>query len=80
MEFITAMGGTYDTWTELFKYKWLGTDEVIHSHELSAPYHTKTPPLIAYACFGGLISHSAELQDVQRSHDDILPPDDDYGF
>ena len=57
MEFITAMGGAYDTWTELFKYRWLGADGAIHSHEISAPCHTKTPPIIAYACFGGLINY-----------------------
>ena len=80
MEFITAMGGAYDTWTELFKYRWLAADGTTHSHELSAPCHSKTPPIIAYACFGGLIHHSEELQDVQGAHDDIIPPEDDYGF
>ena len=48
MEFITAMGGAYDTWTELFKYRWLGADGAIHNHELSAPCHTKTPPMMAW--------------------------------
>ena len=74
MEFITAMGGAYDTWTELLKYRWLGADGAIHSHEISAPWHAKTPPMMAHASFGGLISHSEELQDVQGAHDDIILP------
>ena len=80
MEFIIAMGGAYDTWTELLKYMWLGADGVIHNHEILAPCHVTTPPLVAYACFGGLISGAAKMHDVQGAHDDIIPPDDDYGF
>ena len=80
MEFISAMGGAYDTWSEMFKYRWIGGDGVIRSHEISAPCHATTPPLVAYACFGGLISGEAELHDVQGAHDDIIPPEDDYGF
>ena len=74
------MEGAYDTWTELFKYRWLGQDGAIHSHEISAPCHSPTPPLVAYAYFGGFISNEEELQDVEGAHDDIIPPDDDYGF
>ena len=41
MEFITAMGGAYDTWTELFKYRWLG-ENGFQSQERPELCHTRT--------------------------------------
>lgn len=59
------MGGAYDTYSEMFKYKWTGSDGLLRSHEIPAPCHVSSPPIIAYACFGGLISGEGELQDVK---------------
>ena len=32
MEFMTAMGGAFYTYTETFKYRWTGSDGVAHIH------------------------------------------------
>ena len=37
MEFMTTMGGAYDTYTEQFKCRWTGSNGVAHVHEISAP-------------------------------------------
>ena len=80
MEFMTAVGGAYDTYTEKFKYRWTGSDGLAHSHEISAPCHVASPPLIAYACFSVLLNGEAELQDVQDSDDKVIPLEEEFGF
>ena len=49
---------------EEFKYRYLAADGVIHSFELSAPCHSGTPPLVAYAFAVGLIDAAEDLLDV----------------
>ena len=72
-EFITTTCGGYDSYTEKFKYRYPAADGVLHSFELSAPCHSATPPLVAYAFAVGLIDAAADLLDVLRtSKDDIL--------
>ena len=80
MEFMTAVGGAYDAYTEKLKYRWTGDDERAHTHDLSAPCHVATPPLIAYACFGGLLSGEAKLQDVQGADENTIPEDEEFGL
>ena len=74
------MKGTYDSYTEKFTYR--SEDEIGHlqSTSLSAPCHAITRPLMAYAYFGGLVSSSEELQDVQSAFEDTILEDDDFGF
>ena len=43
MYFFTAMGGAYDTWTEMFTYRWTDSDGEIQSHQLSALCHSEVP-------------------------------------
>lgn len=64
MEFVAAVRGAYDAYTELFTYRWEDGSGKLRAHSLSAPCHTAVLPVIAYACFGGLISNAAELHDV----------------
>ena len=64
-EFMTSVGGENGTYTEMFKYCWTNPDGELRSHEILAPGHTASPPLYAYAYFGGLTNNEAELQDVQ---------------
>ena len=80
MEFIRAVKGSYDSYTEKFIYR--TEDEIGHlrSSSLSAPCHAVTRPLVAYAYFGGLVSSSEELQDVLSAFEDTIPEDDDFGF
>ena len=81
MEFVAAMCGAYDSYTEMFTYRWHDATGLLNSHSISAPCHVSSRPLIAYACFGGLICTPTELQDVQATDDDYIPEDDDdYGF
>ena len=79
-DFISAMGGAYDTFSEMLKYKRVGPDGLTHDFEISTPCHKASPPHLAYACFGGLISNEAELQDVYGADDGIVLVEDDYGF
>ena len=72
MEFVTAVKGAYDAYTERFTYRWDDGEGGLQSHAISAPYHTPTPPVVAYACFGGLICSEAQLQDVVGV-DKIIP-------
>ena len=60
MDFISAVGGAYDTWTDMFKCRWENTQGEVQSHELSAPCHTNIPRA-AYAYFANLISSAEEL-------------------
>lgn len=79
MEFLSAVDVSYDTYTKMFKYRWTSPDGLLHNHEVSAPCHVSSPPLIAYACFGGLISGELELNDVQGADEDIIPCDENFG-
>ena len=79
MEFMTAMGGTCDAYTKMFKYWWTAPTGELRTHDILAPCHMAIPPLYAYACFGGLISSEAELQDVPDANDVIIPEDDQFG-
>ena len=74
------MKGSYDSYTEKFIYR--TEDEIGHlrSSSLSAPCHTVTRSLVAYACFGGLVSSREEMQNVESAFEDIILEDDDFGF
>lgn len=48
-EFMAALGRAYDTYTEMFKCKLIGSDGKLNSHKISAPCHSPSP-IIAYAC------------------------------
>lgn len=77
-EFITATNGGYDSYTEKFKYRYLAAVGILHSFELSAPCHSVTPPLVAYAFSVGQIYAAVELLDVLgTSEDDVLSYEDD---
>ena len=80
MEFVTAMKGDYDSYTELFTYRCEDGSGGLLSHSITAPCHTMTPPVMAYACFAGLIGGEAELHDVQGASDDIIPEEEDWGY
>ena len=64
VEFVKAVKGVYDTYNETFTYRWIDGTKGWKSHTISAPCHSKDPPLMAYACFGGIISSEGEMQDV----------------
>ena len=64
----------------MFTYISTDSDGETQSHQFSAPCHSETPPLVAYAYFTDLISNEKELQDVQGLHDDIIPPSDLFDF
>ena len=80
MEFMRAFNGVYDSYTELFSYRWRAANGNMRSHSISAPCHTNSPPVVAYACFAVLNSSAEELQDVQGSCEDTIPEDDDWGY
>ena len=80
IEFMTAVRGAYDSYTEMFTYRWTGIDRRLKQHAVSAPCHSPSPPLIAYAYFGGLLSGEADLQDVQGADDDVIPAEEDMGY
>ena len=42
MEFITAMCGAYDAYTDLFTYRWRDTEGTLKAHAISAPCHVKS--------------------------------------
>ena len=78
MEFVRAFNGVYDAYTELFSYRWHDANNKMLTHSISAPCHTSSPPVVAYACFEGLYSSAKELQDVQGAHEDTVPLDNDW--
>ena len=80
MEFVTAVRGAYDAYTEKFTYRWGDGESGLQSHAISAPCYTSTPPVVAYACFEGLLSSATELQDVVEAGDNTIPEDDSLGF
>lgn len=80
MEFIKAVKGAYDSYTETFTYRWINGVKGIQRNKISAPCHTLTPPIVTYAYFGGLISGEEELQDVQSPYEEIVPEDDSWGY
>ena len=80
MEFVAAVMGAYDAYTEQFMYRWHDGDGKLQSYSVPAPCHTYSPPLMAYACFSGLISSEAELQDVLDSDEDSTEEDEDGGY
>ena len=51
MEFVAAVRGVYDAYIEQFTYRWDNGSGVLRAHSISAPCHTSTQPLMAYACF-----------------------------
>ena len=42
MEFVTAVKGAYDAYTEKFTYRWSDGESGLQSHAISAPCHTST--------------------------------------
>ena len=64
----------------VYQYRWHTTAGVMVSHSISAPCHTSSPPVVAYACFEGLISSAEELQDVIGSCEDTIPINEDWGY
>ena len=77
MEFVAAARGAYDAYTEQFTYRWDNGSGGLHSHSIPAPCHSSVLPLMAYACFGELISNAAELQDVEDDDEDLTLPDEE---
>ena len=77
MEFIRATRGVYDSYTELFTYRYFGSDGRLKSSSLSAPCHTSTPLVVAAAFMVGLIDEAAELLDVQGTADDQIPKEEE---
>ena len=51
MDFISAVKGAYDTWSETFKYRWEDIYGEFHSYEIPAPCHAKIPPPIIHAYY-----------------------------
>ena len=51
------------------EYHWMDLEGALQSHAISVPCYMSPPPLIAYACFSGLISG-----------EDTIPEDDHFGF
>ena len=80
MEFLSAVGGAYDTYNETFKYRYVTPGGEIQTHELKAPCRTTKTALYVYALFTGLINDYGELLDVQGSNDNITPVDEEQGF
>ena len=78
--FMAAVRGAYDSYTEMFITRWNGIDGRLRQHTVPAPCHSPSPPLIAYACFIGLLSGEAELQDVQGADDAVIPAEEDFGY
>ena len=76
MEFVTAVKGAYDAYTKKFTYQWGDGESGLRSHAISAPCHTSTPPVVAYACFKDLLSSAADLQDVVGAGDNTISEDD----
>ena len=79
-EFMAAVRGAYDSYTEMFTYRWNGVDGRLQQYAVPAPCHSPTPPLIAYACFGGLLNGESELQDVEKNDDMVIPTEEDIGY
>ena len=80
MEFVKAVKGVYDAYTESFTYRWMDGHKGWKAKTISAPCHSRDPPLMACACFGGLISGEEELQDVYSSMEEDIPENDYFGF
>ena len=79
MEFVAAVRGAYDAYTKQFTYRWDNGSGGLRSNSIPAPCHTFILPVMAYACFGGLISNAAELQDVEDADEDLTNSDEDWG-
>ena len=77
MEFVAAVKGAYDAYTEQFMYRWHDGDGHLQSYSVFAPCHTSSPPLMAYTCFSGLISSEAKLQDVLDSDEESTGADEE---
>ena len=80
MEFVAAARGAYDAYTEQFTYRWDNGSGGLHSHSIPAPCHFLVLPVMAYACFGRLISNAADLQDVEDANEDLTFPDEEWGY
>lgn len=64
MECMTAMGGCCDTYTQMNRYRRVGSDRLTEKNDISALAHLSSLPLIAYTLFDGLISNEVELIDA----------------
>ena len=80
MEFVAAVRGVYDAYTEQFTYCWGNGSGSLRAHSTSAPCHTSTQPMMAYACFGGLISNATKLRDIANADEDLTNSDEDWGY
>ena len=80
MEFVRAVKGAYDSFTETFTYRTENEIGNLRSTSLSAPCHTITQPLMAYAYFSELVSSSEELHDVQSTFESTIPENEEFGF
>ena len=76
MEFIRAARGVYDSYTELFTYRYFGSDGRLQSSSPFSPCHTSTSPVVAAAFMVGLIDEAAQLLDVQGTFDDQIPEEE----
>ena len=77
MEFISAVKGRCNSYTEMFKYKTSNLDGTTQSCRIFAPCHTSTPSVVACAFHAGLICSAKELLDVQGSFDDQIPEEEE---
>ena len=80
MEFIRAVKGSYCSYTKKFTYRAMDAGGHLRSSTINAPCHAITRPVVAYACFAGLIDNEKNMQEVQCGFEDSIPEDDDFGF
>ena len=80
MDFVAAALGGYDSYTELFTYRWEDRNRKLREHSITTPCHTTTPPVMGYACFSGLISSEAKLEDVQSSCEESILEEEEEKF
>ena len=79
-EFIRAVKGSYCSYTEKFTYRAMDASGHLRSSTINAPCHAITRPVVAYACFAGLIDNEKDMQEVQCGFEDTIPEDEEFGF
>ena len=68
------------TYTEKFTYRAMDAGGHLRSSTINAPCHAITRPVVAYACFAGLIDNERDMHEVQCGFEDTIPEEDDFGF
>ena len=80
MENIRAVKGSYCSYTEKFTHRSMDASGHLRSSTINAQCHAITRPVVAYACFAGLINSEKDLQEVQCGFENTIPEDDEFGF